>query len=192
MNKSFSVCSVFVWQLLSPASVASRWVWTQSETFQRTSKLRKRPPTKAFSSILTSHQTFRRKQRTFALFTEHTKKKWVWILQTIHEAISDEELDESSLDMKHLDLFSVVWLEGSRFSCRLQTKQGKVSFFPVLREWNEHCSVGGDAALSCDRCFSAPLQPKDKNYTLNVLNISGFLGWQNALNPQLLVRNKTV
>ncbi len=75
MNKSFSVCSVFVWQLLSPASVASRWVWTQSETFQRTSKLRKRPPTKAFSSILTSHQTFRRKQITFALFTEHTKKK---------------------------------------------------------------------------------------------------------------------
>ncbi len=75
MNKSFSVCSVFVWQLLSPASVASRWVWTQSETFQRTSKLRKRPPTKAFSSILTSHQTFRRKQITFALLREHTKKK---------------------------------------------------------------------------------------------------------------------
>lgn len=171
---------MFDWQLLSPVSVsvASRWVWTQSQTFQRTSKLRKTPPTKAFSSILTSQpnlvlpQIFRRKNNLFIIqrkLEEENDYKFIKRKRkSIHEARSRMKSWMSPLVWSRMTatlrhetsgLVFVCLAGGFEVSCRLQTKkkQGKVSFFSVLCEWNERCKCDSRRRLQLSPVIGASL-----------------------------------
>lgn len=196
-------CIVFDWQLLSPVSAprgwfASWWVWTQSQTFQRINKLQTRYPTTDFSRILTSqscHKVLRRKNTVF-LKTEGkndykyqntlsvTLKKNIY---SLYIYIRGNILDEESSGMVSYDsdpqtgniwtCFRLFSWGVQLLSCRLQTKQGKASFFSLLRDWNIGCKCDSRWRLQLSPLIWSeflcsynsdppPLQPMEKNCRL--------------------------